>query len=328
MQNQAQGQCSTAMGFANQALGDDSIAIGSSNVANPNDSIAIGNTASVNAGATDGIAIGRQAQVNNVNGTALGGQALVNAANSAALGRNAQVSARNSVAIGQGPVANQLNTVSVGAVGRERKIVNVAPGMIAPTSTDAINGSQLSALINQLFATGICSIAGATVTCGNIALGNGAVSGGLNAIALGSGANAPHNNSVAIGAGSVTTAPNTVSVGAPGAERRITNVATPINPTDAVNKAYVDGMGAVALGAANAYTDAQINQLRGEAFAGIASAAALMPLIPARSGQTTFHVGFATYGDYSAAGVAFAHQIGPVIIDAGTSFSSAGYPLG
>lgn len=115
---------------------------------------------------------------------------------------------------------------------------------------------------------------------------------------------------MAIGAGSVTTAPNTVSVGAPGAERRITNVATPINPTDAVNKAYVDGIGAVALGAANAYTDAQINQLRGEAFAGIASAAALMPIVPARSGQTTFNVGFATYGGYSAAGMAIAHQIG------------------
>ncbi|URR36650.1 YadA-like family protein [Thermosynechococcus sp. HN-54] len=160
-----------------------------------------------------------------------------------------------------------------------------------------------------------------------IALGNAASASNANAIAIGSSASAIHPNSVAIGAGSVTTAPNTVSVGAPGAERRITNVAAPINPTDAVNKAYVDGMGAIALGAANAYTDAQINQLRGEAFAGIASAAALMPIVPARSGQTTFNVGFATYGGYSAAGVAMAHQVGPVIIDAGASFSSAGYPL-
>ncbi|MFN4270985.1 MAG: YadA-like family protein [Thermosynechococcus sp.] len=104
-------------------------------------------------------------------------------------------------------------------------------------------------------------------------------------------------------------------------------MATPIDRTDAVNKAYVDAMGAVALGAANAYTDAQINQLRGEAFAGIASAAALMPIVPARSGETTFNAGVATYGGYTAAGVAMAHQIGPVIIDAGASFSSAGYPL-
>ncbi|WP_297060585.1 YadA-like family protein, partial [Thermosynechococcus sp. M3746_W2019_013] len=285
--------------------------IGNQSVANSNNSIAIGSTAS--AGAVDGIAIGR----------------------------NAQVTAPNSVAIGAGSVANQPNTVSVGALGQERKVVNVAPGIIAPTSTDAINGSQLSALINQLFATGICSITGATVTCGNIALGNGANPAGVgaiaignnaatnanNAIALGPSSQALHPNSVAIGAGSVTTAANTVSVGAPGAERRITNVATPILPTDAVNKAYVDGMGAVALGAANAYTDAQVNQLRGEAFAGIASAAALLPIVPARSGETTFNIGFGSYSGYSAVGVAMAHQAGPIVIDAGASFSSAGSPL-
>ncbi len=285
--------------------------------------------------------MGQQAAVNAPQGTALGRQATVNAQRGTALGQNAQVTATNSVAIGANSIANQPNTVSVGAFGQERKIVNVAPGIISPTSTDAINGSQLSALINQLFASGICSITGATVTCGNIALGSSAAPTGagsiaignnsgataINGIALGTNANAIHNNSVAIGAGSVTTAPNTVSVGAPGAERRITNVATPINPTDAVNKAYVDGMGTVALGAANAYTDAQINQLRGEAFAGIASAAALMPIIPARSGETTFNVGIATYGGYTAAGFAMAHQIGPILIDAGASFSSAGYPL-
>ncbi|BAC09684.1 YadA family autotransporter adhesin [Thermosynechococcus vestitus] len=259
-----------------------------------------------------------------------------------AIGKNALANQPNSVAIGANSVTTAPNAVSVGNVGAERKIVNVAPGLIAPTSTDAINGSQLSALINQLFATGICSITGATVTCGNIALGSAATPTGANSIAIGNnsianapnaiafgpGAQAIHPNSVAIGAGSVTTAPNTVSVGAPGAERRITNVATPINPTDAVNKAYVDGIGAAALGAANAYTDSQINQLRGEAFAGIASVSALLPVVPARSGQATFNVGFATYGGYSAAGIAMAYQIGAVVINGGASFSSAGYPLG
>ncbi|HIK34418.1 MAG TPA: YadA-like family protein [Thermosynechococcus sp. M98_K2018_005] len=317
----------------------------------------MGQGSNIAAGANDATAVGQQAAVTAAQGTALGGQATVNAQNGTALGRNAQVTAVNSVAIGANSVANQPNTVSVGASGQERKIVHVAPGIISPTSTDAINGSQLSALINQLFASGICSITGATVTCGNIALGSGAVPAGAgsitignnsgataaaangialgasanvsagNAIAIGTGANATDANSVAIGSGSVTTAPNTISVGAPGAERRITNVATPINPTDAVNKAYVDGLGTVALGAANAYTDGQVNQLRGEAFAGIASAAALMPIVPARSGQTTFNVGIATYGGYTAAGVAMAHQIGPILIDAGASFSSAGHPL-
>ena len=40
---------------------------------------------------------------------------------------------------------------------------------------------------------------------------------------------------VALGQGSIANLPNTVSVGAPGAERRITNVAAGVNPTDAVN---------------------------------------------------------------------------------------------
>jgi autotransporter adhesin len=42
-------------------------------------------------------------------------------------------------------------------------------------------------------------------------------------------------NAVAIGAGSVASAPNTVSFGTAGNERRLTNVAPGVNPTDAVN---------------------------------------------------------------------------------------------
>lgn len=39
--------------------------------------------------------------------------------------------------------------VSVGADGKERQVVNVAPGEISATSTDAINGSQLYAIIEK-----------------------------------------------------------------------------------------------------------------------------------------------------------------------------------
>ena len=54
-----------------------------------------------------------------------------------------QAGATNSVALGQGSIASAPNTVSVGAPGAERKITNVAPGDISPTSTDAVNGSQV-----------------------------------------------------------------------------------------------------------------------------------------------------------------------------------------
>lgn len=67
------------------------------------------------------------------------------------------------------------------------------------------------------------------------AFGSNSLASGTNSLALGSGARATAENSVALGAGSIADQPNTVSVGRPGAERRITNVAPGILPTDAVN---------------------------------------------------------------------------------------------
>jgi autotransporter adhesin len=67
------------------------------------------------------------------------------------------------------------------------------------------------------------------------AIGENALASGDNAVALGANTKATANNSVALGTGSVADQPNTVSIGSPGSERRITNVAPGINPTDAVN---------------------------------------------------------------------------------------------
>jgi len=74
------------------------------------------------------------------------------------------------------------------------------------------------------------------------ALGGGAQANFANSTAIGAGAVASGVNSVALGAGSVASAANTVSVGAAGAERRITNVAAGINPTDAVNVSQLAGV--------------------------------------------------------------------------------------
>ena len=63
-----------------------------------------------------------------------------------------------SVAMGFGSVATAANTFSVGAVGAERTVVNVAPGLLSATSSDAINGSQLYAT-NQQVATNSTNIA-------------------------------------------------------------------------------------------------------------------------------------------------------------------------
>ena len=78
------------------------------------------------------------------------------------------------------------------------------------------------------------------------ALGNNFQASAKNATAIGQGAKAKAENAVAIGQGSVANEKDTVSVGNDGSNgqpivnRRITNVATPIHNTDAVNKQYVD----------------------------------------------------------------------------------------
>lgn len=75
-----------------------------------------------------------------------GAPASATGTNATAIGVGAVASAPNSVALGTGSIANAANTVSVGSVGNERRVVNVAPGTVSATSTDAVNGSQLYAV--------------------------------------------------------------------------------------------------------------------------------------------------------------------------------------
>ena len=85
-------------------------------------------------GTEDSLAAGKGSDVKADEGTAIGNGAKVTD------------KATNSVAIGAGSVADRPNTVSVGSEGHERVITNVAPGLIAKDSTDAVNGGQLYAV--------------------------------------------------------------------------------------------------------------------------------------------------------------------------------------
>ena len=91
--------------------------------------------------------------------------------NIVSIGTNAKVTVDNSVALGSGSVANSavatasaslngrtynfaganpVGAVSVGDSDKERTITNVAAGRISSTSTDAINGSQLHSVIQEM----------------------------------------------------------------------------------------------------------------------------------------------------------------------------------
>lgn len=111
-------------------------------------------------GATNGSTLMGHLVVSNSNNvTAIGNHITVNDGfdNSVVLGASSEAATANptsSIEI-QGNTynfagTNPTSTVSVGAVGQERQIVNVAAGRISETSTDAINGSQLYALVSAL----------------------------------------------------------------------------------------------------------------------------------------------------------------------------------
>ncbi|WP_439256875.1 YadA family autotransporter adhesin [Lonepinella sp. BR2271] len=110
-------------------------------------------------------------------------------------------------------------------------------GAVANATNASAFGGDAKATAENTTAIGQGTTANAANTT---AVGQGATATSDSATAIGQGAVATGANSVALGAGSVASEANTVSVGSAGNERRITNVAAGVNPTDAVNKAQLD----------------------------------------------------------------------------------------
>ena len=152
---------------------------------------------------------------------------------------------------GQGTTTNPLkngNIVSVGSVGNERQIKNVAAGEVTATSTDAINGSQLYSVADQLAKGGFGYMhvndgtttqkAGTTATnygAGGSkggAIGNYAIAGGVNAaasgensIAIGRMSNATANWGVALGYQSRNNAGSSIAIGSYAEVRKKNSIA-------------------------------------------------------------------------------------------------------
>ena len=162
------------------------IAIGNQAKATDESALAFGDTA--NATGKASIAQGKHTQATAENAIAVGTSSNVSGENSVALGANiTKLTTANSVVLGAnstevvgttgashavqtvndatvrtiagpnftysgfvGKPADAGHYVSIGQAGKERQIKNLAAGAVTPTSTDAINGSQLYALMDRV----------------------------------------------------------------------------------------------------------------------------------------------------------------------------------
>ena len=206
-----------------------------------NASIAIGTAADAKtrlSGTTDvtnAVAIGTGAKANRDNSIALGGGSTTDLAGTK----------QTSYTLPSGVVASWEggkdtlpgDVVSFGSKGYERQLKNVAPGEVSATSTDAINGSQLAAIANELShkyvsinsndtpnkdntgAKANNSIAIGpnastdTAATSSVAIGDGANATGRSTVALGLSAQAKSANATAVGANSIASEDDTVAVG-------------------------------------------------------------------------------------------------------------------
>nr|DAV32586.1 MAG TPA: hypothetical protein [Caudoviricetes sp.] len=114
---------------------------------------------------------GEDAEVENDNTYTIGKKSKVTAENSVAIGNSAEATIDNSVALGSNAKTDTIvnttsiainnnvytvagttpvGTVSIGDINKEKTITNIAAGRVSNTSTDAINGSQLHAVVSEV----------------------------------------------------------------------------------------------------------------------------------------------------------------------------------
>ncbi len=206
-----------------------------------------------------------------------GAAANASGADAIALGSNAQATQSGSIAVGLNASSTGVNSIAIGT---------------GATATGSV-------------AVG----AGASAANGGAAYGDGAVATASLSTAVGPNASATAANAVAIGSGSTNNVANTVSFGSAGNERRLTNVAAGISPTDAVNVAQlqstVSGIGSQIGGLQSQITDNQR-----EARRGIVAAVAVAPvLMPSAPGKTTVAFNTGYYRGESGVGIGVSHRL-------------------
>ena len=161
---------SLALGHQAKSTGYKANAIGAAATANGNHANAIGSSATATGDHAQ--AFGAGAQATGVRTNVFGSDAAATADYSIAIGNKANASTANSIALGADSTTRSatsvtnatiarhtfggfagtspVGSVSVGKAGQERQIHNVAAGKISADSTDAVNGSQLYSVANDL----------------------------------------------------------------------------------------------------------------------------------------------------------------------------------
>ena len=161
---------SLALGHQAKSTGYKANAIGADATANGNHANAIGSSATATGDHAQ--AFGAGAQATGVRTNVFGSDAAATADYSIAIGNKANASTANSIALGADSTTRSatnvtsatvaghtyggfagtspVGSVSVGKAGEERQIHNVAAGKISADSTDAVNGSQLYSVANDL----------------------------------------------------------------------------------------------------------------------------------------------------------------------------------
>jgi autotransporter adhesin len=189
-------------------------------------------------------------------------------------------------------------------------------------NNNGATGMNAMALGPNALASGANSVAlgnGANASAdGGTVIGASAVVSAANGTAIGKGATASAAGAVALGANSVADQANTVSVGAPGSERRITNVAAGVNPTDAVNMSQLNAV------------QSSVNNVARTAYSGVAAATALTMIPDVDVGKTiAVGIGGGSYQGYSAVAIGFTARLTDNLkLKGGVSGSSAGYTYG
>jgi len=195
----------------------------------------VNTSAADNDSVTNAIAIGTGAKANRDNSVALGGGSTTDKPGTKQTSYTLPTGVTAKWSGGESTLEGDV--VSFGSAGFERQLKNVAPGEVSATSTDAINGSQLAAIADQIaykyvsinstdtpnkdntgakannsIAIGPNASTDNTATS-SVAIGDGANTTGRSTVALGLSAQATSANATALGANSIASEDDTVAVG-------------------------------------------------------------------------------------------------------------------